>query len=408
MNGTLEQALRSATTALSNFAQQPNFWQDFGLAFGQDFDRTQATNIRQRLIDQEFSLPVQVVPDQGMGIATGAFAAATDTVYLRESFVEAGDIAAISGVIVEEFGHAIDSCINKIETPGDEGAIFSLLVNSIKITQNLLAELRAEDDWGTIIVNDQQLVVEMAVINGTNGDDLIIASDGGDVLLGQAGNDTLIGGLGNDTLFDLRGINVLNGGAGDDVISGTFGNRIDGGVGTDILYLAYSFEESSTPAVNLVLNADGSGSGQDGTLIQGIESFVFRGGSGDDLVNAAATTYNNDLVGGDGNDTLISGKGDDYLAGGAGNNTLIGGAGNDKYYLSEQGTSPFGHIGENVIDDTSGSQDSLDIFFGIFDPGTAFKKSGTTLLIDLNNDQQFDTVHDASVLNFYNQTGGAW
>jgi hypothetical protein len=95
MNGTLEQALRSATIAISNFARKPSFWQDFALAFGQDFDRTQATKIRQGLIDQEFSLPVQVVPDQGMGVATGAFAPATDTVYLRESFVAGGDISAI-------------------------------------------------------------------------------------------------------------------------------------------------------------------------------------------------------------------------------------------------------------------------------------------------------------------------
>jgi hypothetical protein len=58
MTDNLQQALRSATTALSNFAQRPNFWQDFGLAFGQDFDLTQATKIRQGLIDQEFSLPV--------------------------------------------------------------------------------------------------------------------------------------------------------------------------------------------------------------------------------------------------------------------------------------------------------------------------------------------------------------
>jgi hypothetical protein len=208
MNGNLQQALRSATTSLSNFALRPSFWQDFGLAFGQGFDRTQATKIRQGLIDQEFSLPVQVVPDQGMGIATGAFAAATDTVYLRESFVAAGDISAISAVIVEEFGHAIDSRVNKIETPGDEGAIFRLLVGGAKIAQNLLSELQAEDDWGTILVDGQQLAVEMAVIQGTGGNDIFRVSDG----VGSGQNIVDIydpGGSGDILELSLRGPGLL-------------------------------------------------------------------------------------------------------------------------------------------------------------------------------------------------------
>jgi hypothetical protein len=142
-----------------------------------------------------------------MGIATGAFAAATDTVYLRESFVAAGDIAVISAVIVEEFGHAIDSRINKVETPGDEGAIFSLLVNGIRMTKNLLSELRQEDDWGTILVDGQWLLVEMAIINGTNG---------ADTLTGTTGSDTINGLDGNDSLLGQGGVDVLNGGTGDD------------------------------------------------------------------------------------------------------------------------------------------------------------------------------------------------
>jgi methionine-rich copper-binding protein CopC len=48
----------------------------------------------------------------------------------------------------------------------------------------------------------------MAVINGTNGNDILVGTDGDDMLLGGRGNDTLIGGLGADKLI---------GGAGDDV-----------------------------------------------------------------------------------------------------------------------------------------------------------------------------------------------
>jgi hypothetical protein len=84
MTDNLQQALRSATTALSNFALQPTFWQKFELAFGKDYNRTQANAIRQELIAQKFSRPISVIADQSMGVATGAYAAATDTVYLPE------------------------------------------------------------------------------------------------------------------------------------------------------------------------------------------------------------------------------------------------------------------------------------------------------------------------------------
>jgi hypothetical protein len=58
MNGNLQQALRAAAVSLSNFAKGNSFWPDFKLAFGEDFDRSQAQAIRQELIDQSFARPV--------------------------------------------------------------------------------------------------------------------------------------------------------------------------------------------------------------------------------------------------------------------------------------------------------------------------------------------------------------
>ena len=46
------------------------------------------------------------------------------------------------------------------------------------------------------------------VLNGGEGDDIIIGSDGDDFLFGGPGNDVIIGGLGND---------VIDGGDGDDI-----------------------------------------------------------------------------------------------------------------------------------------------------------------------------------------------
>lgn len=70
--------------------------------------------------------------------------------------------------------------------------------------------------------------VRGAMIDGGDGNDLIIGGSANDTLLGQAGNDTLIGGIGLDS---------IDGGAGDDLIHATDGLRevIVGGAGTDIL-----------------------------------------------------------------------------------------------------------------------------------------------------------------------------
>jgi hypothetical protein len=313
MNSILHQALRSATSALSNFARKPSFWQDFELAFGADFDRAQATQIRQGLIDQEFSLPVQVVPDQDMGMATGAYAEATDTVYLRESFVAGGNVAAISAVIVEELGHAIDSRINKVETPGDEGAIFRLLVGGAKIAQNLLAELQAEDDWATILVDGQQLVVEMAVINGTEGNDTLNGTADADTINGLAGNDVING----DITGAIPGVgDTINGGLGADKVTANLGSVIDGGndLGAyDSLDLVYKGSDN----VRLIVNGDGSGTDDFGTTFQGIEGLVinFTDSTGNHYIDRSADNRNSTFsyYGGKGKDTIIGGAGSGIL-----------------------------------------------------------------------------------------------
>ncbi|MBD2207878.1 calcium-binding protein [Calothrix sp. FACHB-1219] len=80
--------------------------------------------------------------------------------------------------------------------------------------------------------------IETVEIHGGNGSNRIDANrafqdvilngrDGNDVLLGGKGNDTLLGGLGNDN---------LNGGAGNDRLDASLGNdSIAGGVGNDTL-----------------------------------------------------------------------------------------------------------------------------------------------------------------------------
>jgi FG-GAP-like repeat/RTX calcium-binding nonapeptide repeat (4 copies) len=311
-----------------------------------------------------------------MGVATGAYAAATDTVYLQESFVATGDISDISAVIVEELGHAIDSRVNTQETPGDEGAIFRLLVGGIKIAQHLLAELRREDDWGTITVDGQQLVVEMAVINGTAGADYLIGTLESDQINGLEGDDVILAYSLNASQNN-GGIDTLNGGAGNDTIFAALGNTIDGGAGRDSLTIV-----NDTPravAANLTFDANGNATGTDGTSIKNIENFTFIGNFRDDYVNAGAFSSDNVF------DT------------GGGKDTLIGGSGNDFYTIQNDQNNP---NGVNVIDDRGG-RDELRIGGNV--NNIVFRKSGTTLGVDSNGDQRDDLL----ILNFFGANGGA-
>lgn len=350
----LQQASELATIALSNFASKPHFWQDFDLAFGDSYDRSQAEIIRQEAINGNLMLPIRVVDDAAMGVAVGAFAAATNTIYLRESLVAKGSPEFVGSIIVEELGHSIDSRVNQEETPGDEGAIFRLLVGGSNISVDLLAELNAEDDWGTILVDGQELLVEMATtptegddiltgdalansINGLGGNDLIYGLEGNDSLYGGIGNDSLYGGLGNDFLNENIGANLLSGEDGDDEIltQSNINSTINGGNGNDKLF-----------------NYGGSGN-------------VFDGGFGDDyitdtIVGFSSPVSNHDTINGAaGNDTIFSygfyhlvngGDGNDRISSSGDNSVINGGNGDDIIAVSGVNNVINGGDGNDLID----------------------------------------------------------
>jgi hypothetical protein len=291
MNTTLNQALSLVNRSLAQFANSPSFWSDFELAFGKNFDRLKAEQIHQSLVSSSFTRSIQVVQDQILGMASGAFAAVTNTVYLCESLLASGDLAHISEVIIEEYGHSIDSQVNKEETPGDEGAIFRLLVKGIKLSQAMLAELRAEDDWTVISINGQQLAVEMAVFNGAIGDD---------TLGGLIANDN----IGNDLFYPLKGIDIIAGGSGTDTLIVDYSTSTNAGIVFRI--------------TNGILS-DGEIYGvPDQITFTSIENF-----------NITATQGADYLEDGNGNDTLNSGAGDDSIITLKGVNIINGGTGND-------------------------------------------------------------------------------
>ncbi len=160
------------------------------------------------------------------------------------------------------------------------------------------------------------IVSDAAIIDGTDGPDLICAGPGNNLINGLGGNDLIFGSEGSDTISGGGGADRIRGGAGDDVITGGPGDdKIAGGPGDDKIR---------------------SGRGHD-IVNGGVGADFIQGGPGDDKLRGGARSDriiggpgNDRIAGGNGNDRLIGQDGDDVLFGGVGDDTITGGAGDDQ------------------------------------------------------------------------------
>lgn len=185
----------------------------------------------------------------------------------------------------------------------------------------------------------------ITLIDGKDGDDVIVGSVAGDTIQGGAGNDTLSGGAGNDVIVGGTGDDALAGGDGNDLfkISGTGDgyDAVQGGAGTD----------------TIAAQANGTAIGL--TSISGIESITggtytgvyIRGSSGNDVLDFSSTTLTAiaKIDGGTGNDIILGSTGSDVILGSAGDDTLSGSDGNDTFQYT--GTA----AGNDTIDGGAGT-----------------------------------------------------
>jgi Bacterial EndoU nuclease len=139
-------------------------------AFGDKFDVTKAEVIRQQVLAGDFSWApkIEVVDSkaladlsgtQGPGQAMGAYAAATDTIYLSRELLHS-DPAQAQRTLMEETGHGIDARINNTDAAGDEGEIFAKLMHGDTISAQEMTALKTENDHGQIDIHGQRSAVE--------------------------------------------------------------------------------------------------------------------------------------------------------------------------------------------------------------------------------------------------------
>ena len=145
-----------------------------------------------------------------------------------------------------------------------------------RVKQNA-ARLTATSDADTAVPTGHQRLINVEVVTGGNGDDIIrILTGTGVTVHGMKGNDTIHGGGGNDVINGGDGRDVLHGGGGNDrfgvpdtatsltgadvIADFADGDRIDiGSSATNVWYRRFDADRDGRTDAVLYDNAAGSG-----------------------------------------------------------------------------------------------------------------------------------------------------
>jgi hypothetical protein len=112
---------------------------------------------------------IEIRPAAEINNARGAFAAATNTIYLSQELVNenTGNVGAIASVLLEEYGHYLDAQNNAIDSPGDEGELFADLVLGKGLSQSELLALWGEDDSAIVVWDGEGVSIEQKTQSDT-------------------------------------------------------------------------------------------------------------------------------------------------------------------------------------------------------------------------------------------------
>ncbi|QSV67956.1 MAG: hypothetical protein HEQ12_14230 [Aphanizomenon flos-aquae DEX188] len=233
----LKQVLDNTSEYLSQFRFDAGYTQKLETAFGNDFNRSVANQIFDKLAQGDFSgIPtIEIVNRNDINGANGAFAIATGKIYLAADFISqnAQNVNAVVDVLLEEVGHFVDSQINTADTAGDEGDIFARLVQGESISQQELAVLRAEDDTATVTLDGQVVEIEMNAQGASQFITLAKPTTTSTTIVGHGSN--------QEDIIQLHAYNTTSPGliqqawgyGGADIFNVTFDTPSNGTVGID-------------------------------------------------------------------------------------------------------------------------------------------------------------------------------
>ena len=170
---------------------------------------------------------------------------------------------------------------------------------------------------------------------GGDDDDEIKGDRGNDTCKGGKGNDKIDGGKDNDSIFGGSGKDTCKGDDGDDWVHGNDGDDdVDGSTGSDTVYGGKGDDKCEGGEGNDTVRGD---TGKDNV----------SGGDGNDNVNGGKD--NDTVMGGVGSDVCSGDDGDDSVMGGAGDDTVMGGAGSDVCSGDDGDDSVMGGDGDDSV-----------------------------------------------------------
>ena len=164
MSLVIDAAVTLVSGQLGAFANQDNFWSLFDVAFGKNYNQAVALRLRSQWRSGDFgSFPlVEVIGSAVLGSANGAYGSSTNRIYLSDAYVKNATTEALIGTLLEEYGHFVDAQVNRVDSAGDEGAIFAALVRGELLDAETLQILKSENDWASITINGQVVGVEQS------------------------------------------------------------------------------------------------------------------------------------------------------------------------------------------------------------------------------------------------------
>ena len=159
-NHNWQSILKTALAKLRKFAGRTDFDISLQKIFGVTGEDT--VLLKQAWLNGNFStLPnLQIIPSSQINNARGAFAAATNTLYLSDELIKTADLNAITAVFLEEYGHYLDSILNYQDTAGDEGEYFAAVVMGEDLSPWDIARLQTENDQVVVNLAGQAVVIE--------------------------------------------------------------------------------------------------------------------------------------------------------------------------------------------------------------------------------------------------------
>ena len=195
-------------------------------------------------------------------------------------------------------------------------------------------------------INLSAATVRSSVINGEDGDDIIVGSPIAEQISGGNGNDRITGFKGNDTVTGDAGNDVMiwNNGDGNDTNDG--GDGIDETLVTEGT-AADDTHVTAPVAGRFFLNRTNAPFSVDMGTVEKLTLTTF---SGDDtLTTDPGITLAMNVDAGPGNDTITTGDGADLIQGGDGNDTLNGAGGGDRLVGDRGGDTINGGAGDDTL-----------------------------------------------------------